>query len=97
MVNDFDQRQLNQMRIQIELVQKRQVGISKFVSDQWALVEMLQSIEQKWKNEYFSLVNIIEDLYATSLDKGKQQIDENDVQIIDETLKKMLSLLESLN
>lgn len=95
MVNDFDRRQLNQMRNLIDLLEKRQVGVSKFVSDQWALVEMLQSIDKKWKDEYFSLVNVIEDIYAAALDRGQQQMDPSDAKTIEDTLKKMVVSLES--
>lgn len=95
MQNDFDRRQLNQMRNLIDLLQKRQIGISKFVSDQWALVEMLQSIDKRWKDEYFSLVNVIEDIYSTALDREKEQMDPTDVQSIEDTLKKMLISLET--
>ncbi len=97
MVNDFDRRQLNQMRNLIDLLQKRQVGISKFVSDQWALVEMLQSVDKKWKDDYFSLVNVIENIYATALDRGQQQMDPDDVGTIADTLKEMVVSLESQN
>lgn len=95
MVNDFDRRQLNQMRNLIDLFQKRQIGISKFVSDQWALVEMLQSIDKKWKDEYFALVNVIEDLYANSLDRGQTQMSLADVQTIEGAVEKMLMSLDS--
>lgn len=97
MVNDFDRRQLNQMRNLIDLLQKRQVGISKFVSDQWALVEMLQFVDKKWKDDYFSLVNVIENIYATALDRGQQQMDPDDVRTIADTLKEMVVSLESQN
>ncbi|WP_331337155.1 hypothetical protein [Bdellovibrio sp.] len=95
MQSDFDRLQLSQMKSLIGLLQKRQVGISKFVSDQWSLVEMLQEIDTHWKVDYFSLVNEIEDLYAAAVDQGKKEMDQKDIQTIDKVLEKMLILIES--
>lgn len=88
MINDFDYRQIKQMKSLIVRLQNNQIGYSKFVSDQWTLVEYLQSIDQKWKAEYFSLISIIEDVFSTALDRNKEKLDQNDTETIEETLKK---------
>lgn len=94
MESEFDQRQLTQMKFLITRLQNRTVGVSKFVADQWALVENLKEIDPLWKDNYYQLVNVIEDLYAVALDQGHKELQPSDELVFDETLKKMLSLLD---
>jgi hypothetical protein len=95
-INEFDKRQLGQMKALIGRLREGQIPLHQFVTDQWALVDMLEGIGTKWKERYFSLVNIIEDIYATMLDSGRASFDLNESKIVEDSLNKMLVLLSAV-
>lgn len=93
MEHEFEQRQLQQMRNLIERLKRKEVGLSKFVTDQWAIIEMLETTDKQWKDDYLSLVNAIETIFAIALDATDGKLGPKDVKAINETLDKMISLL----
>lgn len=73
--SSFDLRQIN-MLYNLVLSSKSNIGaINKLVVDSWALLEMLREVDSHWKRDYLSLVNAVEDVYATaaSEDRGLNQ------------------------
>ena len=96
MDNSLDQRQLKQMKLLIERLQSRRIAVSKFVTDQWALIEQLKNVDSAWMDEYNNHVNTIEDLYAAYADQGNSKMPEADTQTLEATLKTMVQSLDSI-
>ena len=93
--SDFDLRQLQQMRLLVVRVQEGQLPLHQFITDQWALLEMLESVQSDWKDAYLSEVNSIEDIYASMLEQGRKSLDSNEKKSVDRAIGEMLTLLIS--
>lgn len=88
-LSEFELRQLRQMRQKIEEVKSRKASLSTFVSDQWAQLDMLDSVEASWKDRYRGLVNEIETIYALAAAAGSLTLEAEDLEVIDDLLTSM--------
>jgi len=79
---------------EVQELMAKQRSISKFVADQWALLELIKLTDKHWLKAYYDLVNSIEDTYATAADQGRSLVD-SELKFIELQLIEMARMLKS--
>lgn len=95
-ISDFDLRQLNMMRDLIQRLLLRKLEVNKFIYDQWALLEMIQTIDQSWLDSFQSGVNDIDEILASFADQAVPKFSSAQEKEIDSILLSLLKKLEDL-
>ena len=76
-MNDYSLRQINMMQQLCDDLVAQRTDPVKFVSNQWALIDLVRSDNPSFWSEYQSVVNEIETVVAIALDaKGTLGADE---------------------
>ncbi|HEX7672535.1 MAG TPA: hypothetical protein VF412_00120 [Bdellovibrio sp.] len=86
-MDDFTARQIDRMKSLCEMAILRKVDPSKFVRDQWALIDMVKATNESLWEEYRSIVNQVEITIAIALDE-KGQLEESDLLSIEQAVGK---------
>ncbi len=71
-MNEYSLRQINMMQKLCDDLVAQHADPSKFVTNQWALIDLVQADDPSFWSQYQSVVNEIETVVAIALDaKGK--------------------------
>lgn len=95
MVSEYDKRQLKLMLEMIDFFEKDSLSLSEIINNLSALVDVLESIDEDWKDKYRQWWWDLEQVYAVALDSDLP-LDENDKKIISNALSKIRSMVTSL-
>lgn len=74
MTSDYDQRQYEQMLLILRSYQAGQLGLGRAIADLEALQSCLQVAQDAWKKSFQSEWGVLEDVYASMLDKGLDEL-----------------------
>lgn len=76
-MDDYSMRQINMMQKLCDDLVAQRTDPVKFVSNQWALIDLVRANNPSFWNEYQSVVNEIETVIAIALDaKNKLEAEE---------------------
>jgi len=84
-MNDYDKRQLTLILKKIGFFRESDhslTELSSLTNDIPALINVMEAIEEPWKEECRSWWWDLEEIYAVALDRDKSALDENDKQIV---------------
>jgi hypothetical protein len=93
MVNDYDKRQLELMLKKIILYRQDASILLNLINDLGSLVDVLETIDDSWKEELRSWLWNLEEIYAVALDRKQQSLDAEDLRIIENALDKIEFLI----
>ena len=86
---ESDVRQLQLMKSQLVSLLERKISLDKFIRDQWALIEMLESVDAKWTELYLAGINSIEEI-RSGLGEAETSLSKADESAIDEIAERLL-------
>lgn len=95
MVNDYDKRQLELMLKKIILYRQDALILSNLINDLGSLVDVLETVDESWKEELRSWLWDLEEIYAVALDRKQQFLDAEDSRIIENALDKIELLIKN--
>ncbi len=95
-LNDHDKRQLKRMYLRLDYFHDGKIQIHKLINDMDALVGNLEEVPKEWKDKFISYWADLEIVYSNALYEERSKFDEQDVKRIEESLKNLNSLLNSL-
>jgi hypothetical protein len=95
MVNDYDKRQLELMLKKIILYRRDALILSNLINDLGSLVDVLETVDESWKEELRSWLWDLEEIYAVALDRKQQSLDAEDSRIIENALDKIELLIKN--
>lgn len=85
----FDKRQLNIMLQKIHAFSKGTLGFPDLIYDLEALLNILVSQEQCWKDVFIGYWWDLEQVYAVNIYNNKQTLDNRDQQIVNDSLNSL--------
>lgn len=94
-MNDYSLRQINMMQKLCDDLVARRTDPVKFVSNQWALIDLVRSDNPSFWSEYQSVVNEIETVVAIALD-GKGNLGVNEWSEIEKIVRRMQKVLKEI-
>jgi hypothetical protein len=77
-MSDRDARQLRQMQSQIELFRLQQIPLKGLADGLEFLLSHVEDAESSWRQALLSRLGVLEDIYATALDKSGGTLGETD-------------------
>jgi hypothetical protein len=93
-MNDYDLRQLTRMRQQIDSYRDGSIGLSILIGDLIFLRDALSEVEKEWEKEFTDRIVDLESAYSYVLEKNAGKLDLITQKIVDDTIPKLLSLIE---
>jgi len=95
MDNDYDKRQLELMLKKITLYRRDDLILLNLINDLGSLVDVLETVDDSWKEEFRNWVWDLEEIYAVALDRKQQSLDAEDSRIIVNALDKIELLIKN--
>lgn len=91
----YDIRQLGVMKNLISNLKEGKIGFNKFIVDHWTLLGLLKVTSKSWKDQYLEVVNELELLYASALDRGEAKLNSSDARAVDLIISKLEQLIQN--
>jgi hypothetical protein len=95
-LNDRDKRQLKRIYLRLQYFRNGKIQIRKLIDDLNALVGNLENVPKEWIDKFVSYWAELEIVYSIALDDGRNRLNDQDVKRIEDSLKYLDSLLNSL-
>jgi hypothetical protein len=93
-MNEFDKRQLNIMSQKIDAFKTGHLHLHDLIYDLEALLNILESKDQHWKEMFRGYWWDLEQVYSSVLDENKN-LDLEDVNIINNAIENIIKLINS--
>jgi hypothetical protein len=77
-VSEYEERQILMLARKIDEFKNRRINLKSFISDQWSLLDLLESTDPNWIEEYRTKVNELEYILAVALDSKDTQFSHED-------------------
>jgi hypothetical protein len=90
----YDLRQLHLMLEMIELFEKDKITLDKLIANLEALVNVLQSVESAWKEEFIKEWAVLEITYACAIADNKTSLNEEEVEDIETAIESLKIIIE---
>lgn len=91
-----DQQLIKQMIHSIDAFETEDSDLAKLVSNLEKLFESLAHVSDEWRAEFLSKWGVLEDVFASALDKGVSELGDEDTQLINEALGSLRVLISSI-
>ncbi len=95
-MSEYDQRQYKLLKSRIVQFREGEIGLPRLISDLDALLCALQSPDEAWKSSFQKSWGLLEEVFATALDRGKQELGPEDRKLVDQAVDQMSKLLEAV-
>jgi len=95
-LSDYDIRQIKLMKDLTIRLLDRKVPLNKFVNDQWALLDLLETVDEAWRASFLERVNAIEIILATALDGDSLRLSSSEEKEIDSIAETIIKSLDEL-
>lgn len=69
-MTEYDCRQLKKMRQQISAFEAQQLGLGPLIADLEFLLNAMESVDKRWRQQVSDQVFILEEIYADALDNS---------------------------
>lgn len=93
--NDYDLRQYRQTLRALHNYQGGSMNLTTLIQNLDALYQCLREAPQLWKRSFESEWGTLEDVYAIMLDKGEVNLDDIGRKLVDESINKLESIVNS--
>lgn len=94
MSGQYDLRQLTMMQGLIQDYEADKISVKKLINDLEALLNVVENIEDEWKQRFLKEWGILEDLYADQLYEKLDEMPESDkleIELAVENIKKLIN------
>lgn len=93
MISEYDTRQLTHLSEQFSAFKCGELHISGFISDAVFLLDAMEGIPLEWRQRLHEFVATLEEVYAVSLDREGETIDEQGRRLISKAIDGIESCL----
>lgn len=89
----YDQRQYQLMAELLDNLERRTIGLKKAIPDLEGLLWSLKDVKKPWKDSFYKQWAVLEDVYASALDKGFKELPEDYQKLTDDAIRNMKGLV----
>jgi hypothetical protein len=90
-----DQQKLKQMIDSINVFETQDSDLAKLISNLETLFESLEHVSEEWRSAFLSKWGVLEEVYASALDEGINELGDEDTRLITEALDSIRDLISS--
>lgn len=94
LTGEYDLRQLTMMRGLIKGYEADKISVKKLINDLEALLNVIENVEEDWKQRFLKEWGVLEDLYADQLYEKLDEVPESDkleIKLALENIKKLIN------
>lgn len=93
-MSEYDQRQYRLMHQALERFQEGKASLSDLIASLDALLNVLESTEESWKDAFRYEWGTLETEYAISLDRGETALPPESINLVRQAVANMQALLQ---
>lgn len=96
MITEYDKRQVERMKQQLDRFDKEELGLSGLIGDLEFLLNAIESISQNWKENVNREIGVLEEVYAVFLDRGHEELDAQSRNLVNRSVEKLRDKLTEI-
>lgn len=93
-MNDYDRRQLERMRSQLEAYEAGRIDLSWLISSLESLQNALETIEENWKVVFREQWSVLEEIYSVAVVREQPIDSAENKRLIAPALKRMRAVID---
>ena len=95
-ITEYNKRQLVKMRQQVDSFKRGEMELGSLIGDLEFLLNVMESMDMKWKAEIHEEVDTMEQVYAVALAWSSGRLDETDKSLVSQSVQNISEGLSEL-